>query len=245
MSQIVALVELDPSKFIRDAKRFFQLPFINNDPLEVTYKSRWTHPAMRNVPCPICQCIQPSCQQLELHMLTRHKIRNPINMYIDTVWCPVCLMMFHTRECIMNHIRYRAPACRMVLLLRGPVMSLKEAEAVIDSQKAHNRKLYALGKRRYHKDLPAMRAYGPFPLDSQLRDAYFQADKDLRPHIAQHTSSLDPCIPALLNSPVQLASPAHSLGHRCLELNSTGRDESQKKKKQGVKRIKTLYEKHT
>ena len=114
--------------------------------------------------CPECGISKPSFQQLQLHLFSSHKIRNPLGMYINNTHCTICLKEFHTRECLLNHLRYRAPACRTVLLMKGPIISREEADIAARGEAAQNRKLYANAKKRYHKDKPCVQLLGPLPL---------------------------------------------------------------------------------
>ena len=73
--------------------------------------------------------------------------------------------MFHTRERLLEHLRYREQRtniCRNNYLDKTPVLdeySLLE----IDSQSAAtNRELQARGLRRHHASEPAYRLQGPF-----------------------------------------------------------------------------------
>jgi len=85
-------------------------------------------------------------------------------MYVNSTHCHMCLKEFHTRECLLNHLRYRAPACRTVVLMIGPIMSPEEAVCAAQKQASYNRNLYANAKKRYHKDKPCTQLCGPLPL---------------------------------------------------------------------------------
>eukprot|EP00973_Karenia_brevis_P096181 12431002-Karenia_brevis.AAC.1 len=76
--------------------------------------------------CTLCPCrpVFKSAKALASHMRAKHKIRSPINKYIDSSGkCPVCGMKFSNRERVLAHvserrIRNRAgrPNCRQKLL---------------------------------------------------------------------------------------------------------------------------------
>ena len=81
---------------------------------------------------------------------------------------------------------------------------MEEAETIINDQKSNNRKLHAQGKKRYHKEHPAMRLQGPLPRDYYLR--YLdKVDKDLESNVAQDTLSL-PGFPAPSSPPLITSS---------------------------------------
>ena len=111
--------------------------------------------------CPQCVCVFPTHQQLSLHMVSKHKISNHIHMYVNTVYCPICLTYFHNRESVLNHLRYRAHACRLAILASGPVLSLEESKAMAETQKPLNAKVAHKGKKRGFKPEPAFRMPGP------------------------------------------------------------------------------------
>ena len=46
-------------------------------------------------------------------------------------------------------------------LLRGPLLTTEEANALDDECKALNRSLYSAGKRRHHVSTPAVQLAGP------------------------------------------------------------------------------------
>lgn len=65
---------------------------------------------------------------------------------------------------LLNHVRYRAPACRAAMLLIGPVITYAEAEQLALEDAAQHRRLYANACRRYNKNTPCMQLAGPLPL---------------------------------------------------------------------------------
>jgi len=165
---IIAHIRLAPREFLLKTRKFFMSPFQNID-VHCTSSSKPGNGIVGRYECYECGCIQPTYQQLQLHIKTVHKFSNPIALYIDTTYCHICLTEFHTRECILNHLRYRSHACRAALLLRGPVLTISEADELSLSLREANRKLHANARRRHHKDAPSYRLEGPLPLLYYMR----------------------------------------------------------------------------
>jgi len=72
-----------------------------------------------------------------------------------------CLREFHTRERVLNHVRYRSAVCRANLLLRGPLLSRAQADAVEQQERDRCRALSRAGMRRHHVGSPAVQLCGP------------------------------------------------------------------------------------
>jgi len=158
-------IRSNPKKFASSVRSLFSSPFLNM-PLEKEEEGS-TGPSLSVVPsfkCNICNIAMPSYQQLQLHIKSRHKVRNPINTYINTTYCPICLKEYHNRESVLNHIRYRSHECRKALLWSGPIISAEEAEELASLEAAANRKLYACARKRYYKTNPCIQLSGPLPL---------------------------------------------------------------------------------
>ena len=68
--------------------------------------------------------------QLSLHEFRVHGIKDSVRLRVPFTYCLVCLVEFHTRERILNHIRYRSQSCRYNLMLRNPVLSDHEADKI-------------------------------------------------------------------------------------------------------------------
>ena len=82
-------------------------------------------------------------------------------MYVPCTHCCVCLREFHNRENCLNHLRYRSKVCLTNSFLRGPLLSISEANALDDACKARNRDLYARGKKRNTTEFPSFYLDGP------------------------------------------------------------------------------------
>ena len=94
-------------------------------------------------------------------MFSKHGIKSDMRRYVPFTYCLVCLREFEQRELCLNHVRYRSKVCRNNLLIRGPVLSREEAQALDDECKPRNRKLHAAGRRRHHVEMPSFYRSGP------------------------------------------------------------------------------------
>jgi hypothetical protein len=159
LPQWMDLIAINPKLFIKNVRNYSLTPLAN---IFYNVVSPLKGPKLNNnILCHYCDVYFPSNQQHALHMFKAHRIKNPIRLYISTNHCTVCLKMFHTRERVLNHLRYRSHICRSNLLLKDPVLSVEEAD-ILDTEVAEsNRKLQATGKRRHTKCYPCYQISGP------------------------------------------------------------------------------------
>ena len=111
--------------------------------------------------CNICDKSFMSVQQLSLHEFRVHGLKDQIYLCVPETHCTVCLREFHTRERILNHVKYRSYTCRYNLLIRGPVLSQDEADALDNAATSNNIKLQLSGFRRHYVSSPSFRLQGP------------------------------------------------------------------------------------
>ena len=71
------------------------------------------------------------------------------------------MVEFHTRERVMNHIKFRSHVCRENLLMRPPILTHEQADELDAAQYSEIRKLAARGQRRSHASVPCVRLQGP------------------------------------------------------------------------------------
>ena len=101
---------------------------------------------------------------MALHRRIVRDFVDPIHVHIHTVHCPVCMLYFHNRVRVLNHLKYRSKVCRLSLLLQGPCISKDEAQSLDVDCREEKRKLYALGLRAHAATNPVFRLTGPIPL---------------------------------------------------------------------------------
>ena len=65
---------------------------------------------------------------MAVHRKVSHGIRDPVDLLVDTVHCPVCLVYFHNRVRVLNHIKYRSSVCRLNLKVAGPIITAEQAD---------------------------------------------------------------------------------------------------------------------
>ncbi len=98
---------------------------------------------------------------MALHRRIKHDYANPIHTHVHTVHCPMCMLYFHNRVRVLNHLKYRSRACRLALLLHGPCISKETALSLDGEFRAEKRRLYALGLRAHAASTPVS-AYWTF-----------------------------------------------------------------------------------
>ena len=114
--------------------------------------------------CSQCDKTFNTHQKLSLHLWKVHNVKNPIRLHINTVFCPVCMVMFHTRERVLNHLRYRSALCREQILEYPQVLDDVQADDLDLSLRESNILLQKAGRRRHSAVLNAFRLSGPLPL---------------------------------------------------------------------------------
>ncbi len=111
--------------------------------------------------CERCSYGCDSNQQLALHMFKHHGIKDPIRMFVSGTRCPICLTEFWQREVLLNHIRRGRTPCKRQVLLRGPVMSVVQADECDLSLRTFYQDQHRRGLRRHAVQAPCVRASGP------------------------------------------------------------------------------------
>ena len=113
-------------------------------------RSNWSHQ----------QCTSARWRICRLYVLSHV---DPVNSLIDTVHCPVCMLHFHNRVRVLNHIKYRSPICKLSLTMKGPALSLQETKELDMSIRPFRREQYAHGLRAHSATEPVFRLCGPLP----------------------------------------------------------------------------------
>ncbi len=111
-----------------------------------------------------CTCCKYTCdsdQQLALHMFKHHGIKDNIRLYVSGTRCPICLIEFWQREVLLNHVRRGRTPCKRQVLLRGPVLTSAQADAVDLELRTFYQNQHRRGLRRHAVSAPCIRALGP------------------------------------------------------------------------------------
>jgi len=111
--------------------------------------------------CSLCEFKTDSSQKLSLHMFSKHGVKDDIRLYVDGAHCHICLIQFHKRENVLNHLRRGRTPCRRQALLRGPRLSTEEADAIDLSLRSAYVKLHKKGLRRHALVGPCVQLHGP------------------------------------------------------------------------------------
>ncbi len=98
-----------------------------------------------------------------MHRSRVHDYIDPIHTYIDTYHCVTCVMYFHSRPRLFNHLNHRSHICSLSVLLGGPLISAEDAREIVVALREDNRALYARGLRPYSAIKPVFRLSGPPP----------------------------------------------------------------------------------
>ena len=78
--------------------------------------------------CSQCSFTACSRQQIAIHAFRAHGRQRAARRIIETVFCPICLQDFHSREKVICHVEEKSWRCRLVLLNCYP-QSLAERKA--------------------------------------------------------------------------------------------------------------------
>ena len=119
--------------------------------------------------CSQCSFEAISRQALAVHAARAHQQRRAARFYVDVPHCPACLVHFHTRERVIEHLHHKAHKClEFVLSTFQPLSAeaLEKAEEEALSAVQANRRA---GRRRAWASLPCVRAAGPLQEGVHLR----------------------------------------------------------------------------
>ena len=100
-------------------------------------------------------------QVLGAHRSQKHGIRRLTRQYVDGTHCPACLLEFHSRDRLIQHLERASLECREFVLTERPELSEDTVRILDEEAAAHVRKLAHTGKHRVHALLPCVRLRGP------------------------------------------------------------------------------------
>ena len=159
---LFGVVDASPVAFVRAVRRFASTKFANFDvPIAIPSIAP---PLFYNSICLDCGKSFNSYQKLAVHRKVKHGQRDPINALVDSVHCPVCLLFFHDRIRLLNHLKYRSLVCRLNLLALGPLVSPERSDELDMACRELRRARYAAGLRVHVAIQPVFRLQGPLPL---------------------------------------------------------------------------------
>jgi len=112
--------------------------------------------------CNVCSASFSTFQKLSLHSFKAHGTKSIWRHFVsESHTCEVCLVHFHSRERLLNHIRYRSRICKFNMQIRGPLYG-EERAAQLDAEAAKTHvSLYSQGSRSHAAPIAAFRIEGP------------------------------------------------------------------------------------
>jgi hypothetical protein len=112
--------------------------------------------------CVYCEYQCMTLQQLNLHMFKKHQVKNMWRHYVgDLTYCRICMKQFHTRERLLNHVRYKSKVCRVNMLLHGPICDEINSTEHDQQCTEANVLLQQQSRRRAHAVDPVVQLTGP------------------------------------------------------------------------------------
>lgn len=112
-------------------------------------------------PCYECGMAFVSRQALATHSFRVHGTKRFERQMVETTWCPICLVQFHTRMRCVQHLSIDSTSCRECLLEAGVFLTRARADELDCDDRAHNRHLHKRGHAPTKAELPAFRLPGP------------------------------------------------------------------------------------
>ena len=158
-SEWIDHVHLDIGDFRKKVKKVCLSPFANLVTQWATTPSQCL--AGLSAKCDSCSKMLKSYQGLQLHLAKSHGIKSIVRCYVEGVHCPICMVQFASRECVINHVRYRSKVCYENLLIRPPKLTREEADELDKIDLSRHADLQAKGLRRHAATVGCIRLTGP------------------------------------------------------------------------------------
>ena len=112
--------------------------------------------------CDQCDSIFLTKQKLMLHAFKKHGTVDPIHFCITGTKCLSCMLEFHTRVRLVNHVKRRT-ACWDLFYSQGPCLSHDQVQELDYESRLNNRVLVKAGHRSHKALKPVFRVCGPLP----------------------------------------------------------------------------------
>ena len=128
-SCIESIIKYGPRRYTKAFKKHFSSPYANLEMPEYTHNKHVSPlPNISTYPCHLCDSSFSTYQKCCLHLFKKHGTKSPLRLLFDEHHCPVCMVLFHTRTRVYNHILRRSPICRNTLLLYGNIISQERSD---------------------------------------------------------------------------------------------------------------------
>ena len=98
---------------------------------------------------------------MALHLFKHHGVKDNIRLYVSGTRCPICLTEFWQREVLLNHTRRGRTPCKRQVMLRGPVLTVSQADEIDLELRPFFQQQHHRGQRRHAVKAPCVRAQGP------------------------------------------------------------------------------------
>ena len=171
INQWINEVRSDPKQFISTVRKYSSTPYANlhafrasDVPDVVTVAA-----PVVIIPCHRCHLCDhlpfATHQQVMLHLFVEHQVKNLVHSRVTTTFCEICLLQFHTRTRLIEHIKGhkgRGTICLNNYFDIPPVydaIQLAEIDAV---EATKNRALSAAAHRMHYAQFPVYSLPGPF-----------------------------------------------------------------------------------
>ena len=120
------------------------------------------------VVCDLCGVKLFNPQELSAHKWQVHKAKSCFRRKIATTDCIFCLVDFHTRTKVHDHIAYRSTKCRNFYLEHMPDLDVEVYECLESDETIRVRALVVAGKRKNYHPVPCYRLSGPRPVGAPV-----------------------------------------------------------------------------
>mmetsp|Transcript_28774 Transcript_28774/g.51244 ORF Transcript_28774/g.51244 Transcript_28774/m.51244 type:complete len:139 (-) Transcript_28774:48-464(-) len=100
-------------------------------------------------------------QACHLHMNRKHQWQHEAYKYAPGTFCACCLLEFHSRNRVLQHLMYKSPTCLANLKLRGPLVTSEELQVLNQQARLEEAELRKAGLRRSKAKLLVIRLSGP------------------------------------------------------------------------------------
>ena len=111
--------------------------------------------------CDLCGAKAANPQELSAHKWLVHSAKSTVRMKLGTTHCLFCLLDFHTRTKIHDHVAYRSPKCRSFYDLHIVAIDNDLYESLEVFESVRVKALVATGKRKNWHPVPTCRIPGP------------------------------------------------------------------------------------
>ena len=122
-------------------------------------------PKVCTVICDLCGAKLGNPQELSAHKWQVPFAKSTYRMKIGTTHCLFCLVDFHTRIKLHDHVAYRSPKYRCFYALHIDVIAFDLYETLESGESVRVKAPIALGKRKYFHPVSGGRLPGPRMFD--------------------------------------------------------------------------------